>query len=126
MVEMNNQYICLDIKVEELLNYVHSMKEYKWRLVQIGCTTLKETFELNYSFAKDYDFINLKFNIEKGIQIPSITCIYEPAFMYENEIHDLFGIKVNHISVDYNGELYNTAVKAPFKVNDANSGGMKK
>lgn len=111
---MDNRIDNLDIKVEELLNYVHSIKEYNWRLVQICCTSYKENFELNYSFANEYRFLNLKFYIEEGVDIPSISCIYEPAFLYENEIQDLFGIKIKHISIDYEGQLYKIAAKKPF------------
>ena len=40
--------------------------------------------------------------------------IFPAAFLYENEIHDLFGIAIEGINHDYNGKLYRTAVEAPF------------
>ena len=48
--------------------------------------------------------------------MPSISVIYPNAFLYENEIHDLFGMPITHISVDYRGTLYRTALAAPFGV----------
>ena len=45
----------------------------------------------------------------------SVSNIFEPAFLYENEMHDLFGIKINLIKIDYNGTLYKTAKETPFK-----------
>ncbi len=42
--------------------------------------------------------------------------IYPNAFLYENEIHDLFGVVVKNITIDYRGTLYRTAIKTPFSV----------
>ena len=47
-------------------------------------------------------------------RIPSISSIYWCAFLYENEIHDLFNVQVDGIAVDFHGHLYETAVKFPF------------
>lgn len=85
-----------------------------WRLVQIGCTTLPGAYELNYSFDRDYRFKNLRISAVAGEEIPSISVIYPNAFLYENEIHDLFGVVITNISIDYRGTLYRTAVKTPF------------
>ena len=48
--------------------------------------------------------------------MPSIGLIYGNAFLYENEIHDLFGIKIEHMVIDYHGTLYQTRIPAPFSV----------
>jgi ech hydrogenase subunit D len=125
MIQMKEQNKRIDIEAEELLKRVEHMKENGFRLVQISCTRLGEVFELNYSFDKDYEFINIKFSITAGVEIPSISFIYQPAFLYENEIHDLFGIKINNISIDYNGGLYKMAVKTPFGCNNSETGGNK-
>ena len=42
--------------------------------------------------------------------------IYPNAFLYENEIHDLFGVVIKNINIDYRGTLYRTAIKVPFSV----------
>ncbi len=101
------------IEADELLNRVAELREQGYRLVQLGCTRLKY-FELNYSFDRDLKFVNLRLNILPGFEVNSITSIYEGAFLYENEIHDLFGVKFRHINIDYSGNLYKTAVKTPF------------
>jgi len=86
------------------------------RLVQISCTTLESAYELNYSFDKDYRFKNLRMTVAPGEEVPSISVIYPNAFLYENEIHDLFGIVVKDIAIDYAGSLYRTAIKTPFSI----------
>jgi ech hydrogenase subunit D len=47
--------------------------------------------------------------------LPSISGVYFSAFLYENEIHDLFGISITDIALDYKGKFYQTAGKFPFK-----------
>jgi ech hydrogenase subunit D len=49
-------------------------------------------------------------------EVPSISVIYPNAFLYENEIHDLFGLITRNMSVDYRGTLYRTALKTPFSI----------
>ena len=87
-----------------------------YRLVQIGCSTLPGAYEINYSFDKDYRFKNLRITAAPGEEVPSISVIYPNAFLYENEIHDLFGVVIKDINIDYRGTLYRTTVKVPFSV----------
>ena len=87
-----------------------------YRLVQIGCSTLQSGYELNYSFDKDNQFKNLRVTVAPGEEVPSISVIYANAFLYENEIHDLFGVVIKNINIDYGGTLYRTTVKVPFSV----------
>lgn len=86
-----------------------------YRLVQICATRTKEGFELTYSFAKEYEISHLRLEISEDTEIMSISNIFEPAFLYENEIVDLFGVKINLISIDYKGQLYRIEKPTPFK-----------
>jgi hypothetical protein len=49
-------------------------------------------------------------------EIQSISVIYPNAFLYENEIHDLFGLTIKNMTIDYHGTLYRTAIKVPFSI----------
>jgi ech hydrogenase subunit D len=100
----------------DLVGMVAELYAEGHRLVQIGCTTLPSAYELNYSFDKDYHFKNLRVTATPGEEIPSISVIYPNAFLYENEIHDLFGVVIKNINIDYRGTLYRTAIKVPFSV----------
>lgn len=114
------------IKADELVAQVKALYDQGYRLVQIGATKT-EGFEINYSFDKNYQFINLKIIIGSSeIKIPSITNVYWSAFLYENEIHDLFGITIEGIAVDYKGAFYRTSVKTPFGEVSPVTGGDKK
>lgn len=108
-----NQF--LDIEANSLVNEVLKVKNGGYRLVQICSTKTQEGYELLYSFAKEYDLLSFRINISEGTKIMSISRIFDSAFLYENEIHDLFGIDIELISLDYKGTLYRTEKKTPFK-----------
>jgi len=89
-----------------------------YRLVQIGCSTLAEAYEITYSFDRHYLLRHLRITLAPGEELESISVIYPGAFLYENEIHDLFGVSIRHIAVDYLGTLYRTALMTPFSIDN--------
>jgi len=108
----------IPIAKHDLVGIVAELFAEGHRLVQIGCSTLTDAYELNYSFDKEYRFRNLRVIVAPGEEIPSISVIYPGAFLYENEIHDLFGVAIRNISVDYRGTLYRTAIRTPFSIDN--------
>ena len=112
---MTSPQVFEPITLESLLDRVRQMRQERFRLVQIGATRLLDQIELTYSFDRDCDLSNLRLLIPaEGTRVPSISSIYWCAFLYENEIHDLFGVQVDGIAVDFHGNLYQTSVKFPF------------
>jgi ech hydrogenase subunit D len=105
------------ITIDELLARTTRFFHDGYRLVHIGCTRLDGIFEINYSFDKDYRFETLRVELLEGGNLPSISSVYFGAFIYENEIHDLFGISVTGMNIDFKGTLYRTTVKYPFSTN---------
>lgn len=103
------------IEPVELLNMANDLKDEGCRLIQI-CASKKdeEYLELDYSFDNDYKFIDIKIVVKRDAEIASISSVFKPAFLYENEIESLFGIKVRHMAVDFKGNFYITAKKTPF------------
>lgn len=101
---------------QRLLELVKTLHADGHRLVQIGATALAEGgVELNYSFDKDRQFVNLRLPLAPdNLSAPSITGIYFCAFAYENEIHDLFGVNVEGNKLDFKGNFYKIAEKTPF------------
>ncbi len=99
----------------ELLSETLKLKNSEYRLVAITCTN-KDGMELSYSFDRNYEFINLRITLETGSdeELESISCFYPYAFLYENEIKELFGVKIKNIVLDYNNNLYKTSVDTPF------------
>ena len=103
-----------EIAVDKLFDTVKDFSTQGYRLVQISCTKLGENLELNYSFDKEYAFVDLKLIVPMNAEIPSVSELYWCAMLYENEIHDLFGLKINGMAIDFKGNLYKTTVKTPF------------
>jgi ech hydrogenase subunit D len=92
-----------------------------WRLALINATTVPAAdeatpgiFELSWAFAKDLEFETIRENVAQTDELPSISEFFGAAFLYENEIRELFGINVTGLGLDLQGQLYKTAEKVPF------------
>jgi hypothetical protein len=48
-----------------------------------------------------------------GDEVPSISKSFGAAFLYENEIRELFGINVTGLNWTWGGQLYKTARRSP-------------
>ena len=112
-----------DLLVADLLYEVKRFSDRGARMIQLGCTQDGEVFELNYSFDVDGMFENIRVCTDGNTVIPSVSNIYLCAFLYENEIHDLYGITFEGIAVDYKGTLIKTAKVHPFRMDPSD---MKK
>lgn len=92
-----------------------------WRLALINATTIlaaegeeEGAFDLVWAFARGREFEQIRERVAPGEEVPSVSASFGAAFLYENEIHELFGIKVTGIALDLKGQLYKTATKVPF------------
>lgn len=112
---IEQKHTIIETEVPDLLRKVEEYHKAGHRLVQIGCTNLGDRYEVNYTFTTSWDFESLRLTVDDGDEIPSISGIYWGAFIYENEIHDLFGLSVTGINVDFQGHLFETKIPAPFK-----------
>lgn len=108
------------ISPNELLGETSRLKNDGFRMVAITCTN-KNGIELSYSFDKDYELVTLRLNVTLEDEVNSISNIYPFAFLYENEIKELFGAKIMNISLDFNGNLYKTSEATPFYTEKSSS-----
>ena len=102
------------IELVELLPIIMEKKNDYWRLAQICCTFREGIYEVSYSFAKDYQLVNYRLVVDKDEMVPSISRVYKAAILYEKEMRELFGLKVEHMKVDYHGKLYRINEETPF------------
>ncbi len=103
------------IEIETLIDRAAAKKIRGTGWSQIGCAVVEGVNEITYSFEdRDHRFTNLRIVVAPGGSLPSITPVYWGAFVYENEIHDLYGLTVMGINVDYGGHFYATKVPFPF------------
>lgn len=91
------------------------MKAEGRRLVVITCTAAAKDYDLTYSFAKENDLIHYRMTVPEETVIPSIGTSYGGAFVYENEIHDLYGFTFTGMTIDFGGTFIRTTVPYPFK-----------
>jgi ech hydrogenase subunit D len=103
-----------EIEAGQLVERVQELRRQGYRLVQIDCVR-GEGFELNYSLGKDLSLLTLRVTLPDGSpRIRSLSGVYGSAALYENELHDLFGVEVEGLNPDYRGSFYRTRVKTPY------------
>ncbi len=102
------------IGVGQLIGSVERFRNEGYRLVQIGCTKVGDQYEINYCFDKDYNLEIVRITVSGDTEVPSISGMYWNSFIYENEMHDLFGIPVRGMNIDFKGTFIRTAEMFPF------------
>ncbi len=103
----------IGIEPANLMKEAQKLKDEGYRIVQI-CANKVNGFELSYSFDREHDMKTLRMIIAEEDEVMSISHIFFPAFLYENEMKDLFGIKITNLVLDFNGNLYKLAQKTPW------------
>ncbi len=124
-----------EIPVDALLGRVQKMRTEGWRLVHAACTRLVADQEVSYCFDRDGQSLDspdaaslhgmhtLRVRIPMlEPELPSISAFYWSAFLYENEMHDLFGITVKGMAMDFQGHLYTTMVPTPYVTKEPDHG----
>ena len=114
MERVTNEQNFKVINTSQLLTEVKNFKAEGYRLGQACATVVGDTIEIIYSFDKAHVLKNLKLVISPEEEVESITGTYWPAFIYENEMHDLFGIKFMHMELDYEGNFFKVAEPTPW------------
>lgn len=104
-----------EIQLGELLPKVMEKKNAGLRLSQACAAFIDNKYELSYSFSNDktYELVTLRVVIDTDEEVPSITDIVPQAVFYENEMKELFGVKIQMIALDYKNKLYRIEAEAP-------------
>lgn len=91
-----------------MLQEISLLKTLGYRFIAMSCEKEGSDYELIYHFDKNYNIKNLKLTVNCEDPIPSISGIYAPAFLIENEYQDLYGFTFEGLTIDYKGNLYLT------------------
>lgn len=106
----------IETTLGELVGAAQAYKAKGWRFAQC-CASRNgdDAFELLYSFVDDTtnEVANLRVCVSSSDEIPSVGGIYPVAFMFENEMHDLYGLTVVDMNLDYRGGFYHLHIPAP-------------
>ena len=104
-----------------LLARARAYREGGWRLALINATSVLPSdelaagaFDVTWSFARGGELEHLRERVLPGEPLPSISGHFGGAFLFENELRELFGIEVVGIAIDLHGQLYKTAERVPF------------
>ncbi|MGO8695628.1 MAG: NADH-quinone oxidoreductase subunit C [Rectinemataceae bacterium] len=108
MIERETQALD-EIEVCDLVPTVDALRIAGWRLVQVLAVSAVDHTELNYSFGLGMQYRILRLRVASGMKVPSITGVFVAAYLYENEIRDLFGVEIERIAVDWLGKVYEPA-----------------
>lgn len=119
------------VGIDELLAHVQALKGAGARFVQMHAerNVDDDTYRLVYTFinvraaqeqiARDgnYAIENLVVEgIDQYQEIPSISSYYPAVFPFENEVHDLFGLAITDMQIDFKGFFYQVSTAEPMSV----------
>ena len=104
-----------NVAPESILDEVQKLKFQGYHLMQQCATRIPDGYELVYTFGKDYEVKQFKITLSEDQEISSISSAFPCAFIHENEMHDLFGVNIKMINLDFEGKFYRTAIETPFK-----------
>lgn len=104
-----------EIGLDELLKRVIELKHEGLRLAQACAAYAQGKLELSYSFANDetYELTTLRVVTDIDTEVPSITEIIPAAVFYENEMKEMFDVKIQQLSLDFDKKLYRIEEDAP-------------
>lgn len=114
---MREEYTLETVDIKTLYRIMLEHLRSGYRLVQICATSVDGGAELIYSVALDYKLENYKIFVEENEEINSISDIFPSAALFENEISELFGVKIDSINMDFHGKFYRIDKETPFKKN---------
>lgn len=119
------------VGIDELLPHVQALKGTGARFVQMHAERCVDdgSYRLVYTFidvraaqehiAQDgnYAIENLVVEgIDQYQEIPSISSYYPAVFPFENEAHDLFGLAITDMQLDFKGFFYQVSTAEPMSV----------
>ena len=105
------------ITLQELPELSNQRKADGWRFVQLLAVNTDAGIDLIYSFMKDGLLVNSEIKgVTKDQTVPSITNNFLAAVVFENEVHDLFGVNIEGIAIDFGGNFYALAQKEPMTI----------
>ena len=105
------------IKREDVHQVAVEKKQAQWRCLQMCCTNTENGLDVTYTYQKDDVVDNLMVKgVQKDEHVQSITDVYIGLFPFENEAHDLFGLQVDDIAIDFQGRFYDLAVPEPMTI----------
>ncbi len=97
----------IPITADRLVGETARIKVEGYRFVTMSCVETGENeIEILYHFDRDLKLLHFFLRTAKDTAVPSISPVWFSAFLVENEIQDLFGLRFAGLVLDYQGTFY--------------------
>lgn len=109
----------IDVPLGDLLERVQTLKHEGIRFVQMCAETTEAGIDLLYTFydeTADHAINLCVYGIDEQSRVPSIQGLYFASFSYENETHDLYGVRFVNMELDFGGHFFNLAATEPMTI----------
>lgn len=110
-----NDFSITDVTKKELYDIMQKKYIEGYRLSQICSIAYEGYNEVIYSVNLEYQMENYRIKLPIDEEIKSFSDIFPAAALYENEIKELWGVKVIGMSIDYHDKFYRIEQETPFK-----------
>lgn len=112
---MDLNYKIESVEIPELHKIMLQKQRDGYRLTQICATAFEGYNELIYSVSKGYEFENYKIVLPIDESISTMSDFFPSAMLYENEMKELFGVKVESTNPDFQNKFFRIKKETPFK-----------
>ena len=103
---MNGLADCRTIPAGGLLAEARRLRDDGWRFVTATAVPRPDAWTVLYHFERNELLCHLRVEIGLSDAVPAIDEAYPAAFLVENEMGELQGLRVAGMSIDYGGRLY--------------------
>ena len=103
---MNGLADCRTIPADGLPAEARRLRDEGWRFVTATAVPRRDAWTVLYHFERSELLCHLRVEIGLSDAVPAIDEAYPAAFLVENEMGELQGLRVAGMSVDYRGRLY--------------------
>jgi ech hydrogenase subunit D len=90
----------------ELPDAARMLRDDGWRFVTATAVPQPNAWMLLYHFERDERLRHLRTRVGRSESVPAIDEAFPAAFLVENEMIELQGVRVRGMSIDYEGRLY--------------------
>lgn len=91
---------------QELVAEVARLTDDGWRFITASAVVRPDGHRLLYHFERAEALTHLEVDLGLGESVPSIGSVSPGAFLVENEMQELQGVRIDDLAIDYGGRLF--------------------
>jgi len=94
------------VPAAELPAAAHLLRDEGWRFITATAVPEPGGWMVLYHFERDERLCHIRTRVARDDEVPAIDEAFPAAFLVENEMSELQGVRVSGLSIDYGGRLY--------------------